>query len=209
MLPLVFVLNFEERGWEVDIASFVEYYNAHCPGEQQSLNLSFYHQRNYISPYRKSSLVVLDSSNQSRYLKLIDLPSVMIGDGSYLWLLKPADWNRGEGVHVFSNLNQLQDWLVKYYNGWHQPIESDNSKPQKTLFYKCRQFVIQKYIEKPFLINQRKFDIRCWVLMTHTMKFYLFREGYIRTSSEPFDLNNVIIYNTPNGGNKRKVHSFT
>ena len=34
MLPLVFVLNFEERGWEVDIASFVEYYNAHCPGEQ-------------------------------------------------------------------------------------------------------------------------------------------------------------------------------
>lgn len=33
------------------------------------------------------------------------------------------------------------------------------------------------------LINQRKFDIRLWVLVTHEHKCFLFKEGYIRMSS--------------------------
>ncbi len=47
-------------------------------------------------------------------------------------------------------------------------------------------FVIQKYIEKPLLIGNRKFDIRIWVLVTQDMDVYIFKEGYIRTSSEEF-----------------------
>lgn len=43
--------------------------------------------------------------------------------------------------------------------------------------------MIQKYIEKPLLIDQRKFDIRLWVLVTHDLKCYMFEEGYIRMSS--------------------------
>lgn len=53
---------------------------------------------------------------------------------------------------------------------------------------KTDSFVIQKYLEKPLLINQRKFDIRLWVLVTHEMKVYVFKEGYIRTSSEQYDI---------------------
>lgn len=44
-------------------------------------------------------------------------------------------------------------------------------------------FVIQKYLENPFLIDGRKFDIRVWVLLTHDMTCYFFKEGYIRLSS--------------------------
>jgi hypothetical protein len=40
------------------------------------------------------------------------------------------------------------------------------------------------------LINGRKFDIRVWVMITEDMKCYFFREGYIRTSSEEFSLDN-------------------
>lgn len=49
-------------------------------------------------------------------------------------------------------------------------------------------FVIQKYMEKPLLFSGRKFDIRMWVLITHEFKVFLFREGYLRTSSYEFSL---------------------
>lgn len=59
--------------------------------------------------------------------------------------------------------------------------------------------VIQKYIEKPLLINERKFDIRLWVLITHEHECYLFEEGYIRTSSYKYTLDAESI-------DKRAVH---
>ena len=48
---------------------------------------------------------------------------------------------------------------------------------------------MQKYIENSLLFNKRKFDIRVWVLVTHTLDIYFFKEGYLRTSSENYDLN--------------------
>jgi len=79
----------------------------------------------------------------------------------------------------------------------------DNTKPNNEETIKAieeqpnklvkRKFIIQKYIESPLLINERKFDIRVWVLITEDFNAYLFKEGYIRTSSSPFviDLNDV------------------
>lgn len=55
-------------------------------------------------------------------------------------------------------------------------------------------YIIQSYINKPFLYNNRKFDIRHYMLITSTngtLKGYWYKEGYIRTSSEPFDLDNL------------------
>ena len=46
----------------------------------------------------------------------------------------------------------------------------------------------QKYMEAPLLIDQRKFDIRVWVLLTQDQKLYVFKEGYIRTSGSKFTL---------------------
>ena len=49
-------------------------------------------------------------------------------------------------------------------------------------------FVVQKYLEKPLLIDGRKFDIRVWVLFTHEMKVYFFKEGYVRTCSSTYSM---------------------
>lgn len=53
---------------------------------------------------------------------------------------------------------------------------------------KADAFVVQKYLERPLLISNRKFDIRLWVLINHEGKVYLFKEGYVRTSSYEFDM---------------------
>lgn len=43
-------------------------------------------------------------------------------------------------------------------------------------------------MESPMLINQRKFDIRVWVLLTMDARVYLFKEGYLRLTSAVYNL---------------------
>ena len=55
-------------------------------------------------------------------------------------------------------------------------------------------FIIQKYIERPLLIKKRKFDIRCYGLLTSVnglQKGYFYEDGYIRTSCKEYNTNNL------------------
>jgi len=91
--------------------------------------------------------------------------------------------------------------MSKYINGSiEQPgaLQSTQQPYTKPLFgaiqssslvIQSTSFVIQKYMERPLLCGGRKFDIRVWVLFTHELKVYLFRQGYIRTSSFVFSVN--------------------
>ena len=65
---------------------------------------------------------------------------------------------------------------------------------------KADVFVLQKYIERPLLINQRKFDIRLWVMITPEHKCFLFKEGYIRMAGTKYDLSqqDLIVHLTNN-----------
>ena len=50
-------------------------------------------------------------------------------------------------------------------------------------------FIIQRYIEFPALYKMRKFDIRCFGMLTcqgQKLKGYVYDDGYLRTSSVPF-----------------------
>jgi glutathione synthase/RimK-type ligase-like ATP-grasp enzyme len=61
--------------------------------------------------------------------------------GQNLWVLKPNDFNRGRGVHIFNKLEDAKRLINEYTN----PLD-DTTTVQSELF------VIQKYIEKPMLI---------------------------------------------------------
>ena len=54
-------------------------------------------------------------------------------------------------------------------------------------------FIIQKYLI-PMLYNKRKFDIRCYLLVTVVNGFlraYWYEEGYCRTSCKFFNAKNL------------------
>lgn len=116
-------------------------------------------------------------------------------NGCNLWLLKPADFNRGQGINLFNRLSSLEYYLKCLPSGENRAAsKSPDRKIQKEQkeryvnLVKSNKFVIQKYVEKPLLIDNRKFDIRVWVLLDHNMNLHYFQEGYIRLSSEPFNL---------------------
>ncbi|KAJ8418032.1 hypothetical protein AAFF_G00137410 [Aldrovandia affinis] len=88
------------------------------------------------------------------------------GDGT-VWIAKSSAGAKGAGILISSDANQLLEYI-------------DNQG---------QVHVIQKYLEKPLLLEpgHRKFDIRSWVLVDHQYNIYLYREGVLRTASEPYN----------------------
>lgn len=91
------------------------------------------------------------------------------------WIIKPGEsTNRGKGIKVSSSLPEIKS------------IISSNTEN--------RTYIIQKYIHNPLLINKRKFDIRCYALLTtfaDHLQGYFFKEGYLRTSCKEFNIKNT------------------
>ena len=103
-----------------------------------------------------------------------------------MWLLKPTSFNRGRGIYIFEDLDELLGILQEYFEiipdaksrtrelPSRGKCEGDPTTRQKKCV-RASSFVIQKYIEKPLLIDKRKFDIRVWALVTQSMDLYFFK----------------------------------
>ena len=91
-----------------------------------------------------------------------------------IWLVKPTNMNQGKGIEIFSDIEKMTNFI--------------NSRPSGTL---C---VVQKYIERPLLYRRRKFDIRIWAVMNTKNEIYYYKQGYLRTSSSEYSLDNSNLY---------------
>lgn len=96
------------------------------------------------------------------------------GGSRNLWLVKPTALNRGIGIEVFRDLEDIKGFLV--------------AKARQAAMGIQPVWVLQKYIENPLLFNGRKFDFRVWIMVTDTGDVFMHAPGYVRTSSEAFDL---------------------
>lgn len=153
-----------------------------------------------------NKLSVNFSKNKYKQNSVFKLPSTHF-NGYNLWFLKVTKLNRGRGIYVFDTLDKLLSLIKDLEEGiitnpnstdtQNVSIEEPNKeKPDPTFSnvgnvpnkIQSSTFVIQKYIEKPLLLNNRKFDIRVWVMLSHDLKLYFFKEGYLRTSWEDFSL---------------------
>lgn len=91
-----------------------------------------------------------------------------------IWIVKPGEAsNRGNGIQVAGTYDRIIELI------------------QSNCCMQGRTCIVQKYIHNPLLIKKRKFDIRTYSLLATingNMKGYAYEEGYLRTSSSEFTL---------------------
>ncbi|XP_050575390.1 tubulin glycylase 3A-like isoform X2 [Bombus affinis] len=99
-------------------------------------------------------------------LKEID-PQYELNGMRNIWILKPSELCCGTGISISHSLKDI--------------FRKIKSRPKD-------YFIVQKYIERPLLIHDTKFDIRQWYLVTNTfpMTIWVFKEGLLRFSSKPY-----------------------
>ena len=89
-----------------------------------------------------------------------------------IWIIKPGEnTNRGVGISVQTKLQDIA-----------AIISSESSQ---------RTFIVQKYVETPALYKQRKFDIRCFALVSSSnghLKCFNYDSGYLRTCGREYNL---------------------
>lgn len=85
-----------------------------------------------------------------------------------LWIAKPSGLSRGRGIRVVSDLDEI-----------------------KATFYSADcQWLVQKYIESPLLVSDRKFDIRQWVMVMSwdPLDVWFYDDSYLRLSVDQYDM---------------------
>ena len=98
-----------------------------------------------------------------------------------LWLIKPVNKCGGYGIDILTSLK----------------------------FAKLKNFIITKYITNLHLINEKKYDLRMFILISglKPLRIYFFKEGLVRIASEKYSLNtkninNKFVHLTNRGINK-------
>jgi len=101
-----------------------------------------------------------------------------------MWIVKPAAKSRGRGIMAFNDLRKLLAYV-------------ELGKTGKSILTSS-QWIVQKYMENPLIIANRKFDFRQWVLVVswNPLTIYFYNEFYCRFSSEDYDTSDEAMSNT-------------
>ncbi|KAL4435557.1 hypothetical protein ABPG74_020333 [Tetrahymena malaccensis] len=231
--PISYCIDYEQDSYEQEFEDFLSFFmsKSHNPS-MDYMSVELLRRKNYYknSIYPDKQIIGASfKSKQSAYQGYSQPRShFTMFKGHNIWMIKPAEFNRGRGIRIFTSIQQLNKILSEYqednakeivryqnqiqgfssrYNTFSQDKKRSNSSYSSTKRYGkpkiSQRYVIQKYIEAPLLIDERKFDIRMWVLISFDNKSYVFKEGYIRTACVSYDtseqsLSNNIVHLTNN-----------
>ncbi|XP_061638732.1 probable tubulin polyglutamylase TTLL9 isoform X3 [Phyllopteryx taeniolatus] len=99
------------------------------------------------------------------------------------WIMKPAAKSQGAGIFLFKKLKDIMEW--RKHDGTRSEEQKDAAQVES--------YVAQRYIENPYLLGGRKFDLRVYLMVTSyfPLKAWLYREGFARLSSTRFSLSSI------------------
>ena len=158
-----------------------------------------------------------DKNYENIVKQYININKNFLSEKNY-WIIKPTDLYQGKCIDLFDNFEQGYKKCKNIFRGVDKRTmpeislkkddsdDSDNNdntiynfnselikninKKKISRMYCSNELIIQKYLDKPLLYNNRKFDIRCFVLVDYNLNLYFFKEGHLKASSELYNLNN-------------------
>ena len=157
--------------------------------------------------YIKNRELEREMSQYLGFKTLIEIPETH-SIGKNMWIIKAINLCQGRCMQIAHNFNQMLTILNKFKEGvdfnftekileetQDTEIKNDKKKDKDySSLYCCDKIIIQKYIERPLLYKGRKCDMRVWVLVTHNMKVYFFKEGHLKTCSVPYNIESKDAY---------------
>ncbi|XP_038066931.1 probable tubulin polyglutamylase TTLL9 isoform X1 [Patiria miniata] len=102
-----------------------------------------------------------------------------------IWIMKPVAKSQGKGIFLFKKLKDIMEW--KKSDSYRPRDSKDEEKEQP------ETYIVSRYIERPYLIGGRKFDLRVYVLVNSyiPLKAWLYRSGFARFSNSRFSLESI------------------
>eukprot|EP01119_Soliformovum_irregulare_P020548 TRINITY_DN6678_c0_g1_i1.p1 TRINITY_DN6678_c0_g1~~TRINITY_DN6678_c0_g1_i1.p1 ORF type:complete len:595 (-),score=155.40 TRINITY_DN6678_c0_g1_i1:250-2034(-) len=93
-----------------------------------------------------------------------------------IYIFKPAYLSRGRGVHLITNPDDAQTLVEKDESGI---------------------YVASDYVQDPYLIEGKKFDLRLYVVVTNLfpLSIYMYTEGLARFTTDDYDISTEGISN--------------
>ena len=129
----------------------------------------------------KKSRTFFDKYYLPQYdISLSNLSPLKKLDKNALYIVKPIKSNHGVGNKVFRGTDKIKEYLESH---------------KGTFFYKSKkngenQWVIQKYMENPLLLNGKKFNIR-WNVLLANDKVYMYETGAVFPAQLKYDKNDM------------------
>ncbi|KAM7327092.1 hypothetical protein ACRRTK_013459 [Alexandromys fortis] len=128
------------------------------------------------------------------------------------WIMKPVARSQGKGIFLFRRLKDIMDWRkgtvgkkltiveaqpnranVNPSGSHHCHNQDTKSSDDQKEEIPVENYVAQRYVENPYLIGGRKFDLRVYVLVMSyiPLRAWLYRDGFARFSNTRFTLNSI------------------
>lgn len=132
----------------------------------------------------------ISDGDRFKYLYMDFLPSTYILPVDYsifleeyrkpphsIWIMKPCSRSLGSGISLVNSLTKIKHVM--------------NSVRKKVF----ETYLISRYIENPFVIGGKKFDLRLYVLVTSfkPLSAFLYKNGFCRFSTEKYSKSGKLI----------------
>lgn len=134
------------------------------------------------------------ASERLKFLKSVDpeMPPSAVEP----WIMKPIAMNQGRGIKIYKNPKKVYTEILGDQDAQDEDGLIDHWCGSRTF----NGFILQKYITNPLLLEGRKFDIRCYCLISECDEEQLkafYSPGYLRLALEKYsnsDFENQFIH---------------